>query len=36
MSCDMFTPEQAHQHGKALKRVWKNYYKAKEPDSVNI
>jgi putative transposase len=35
MSCNMMTPDQAHQHGKILERNWKNYYKRKEPLTVN-
>lgn len=36
MSCDMLTPNQAHQLGVSLKRCWKNYYKKKEPEVVNL
>ena len=36
MSCDMLTPNQAHQFGVPIKRCWKNYYKKKEPEVVNL
>lgn len=35
MSCNMMTPDQAHQHGKILEKNWKNYYKRKELQVVN-
>ena len=35
MSCEMFTPEQAHQYGEPLKRCWKNYYRKIKPEVVN-
>jgi len=31
-SCQMLTPNQAHQKAERLKRTWKNYYKKKEVD----
>jgi len=36
MSCDMFTPEHAHQYGKPMKRCWKNYYRKIKPEVVNV
>jgi transposase InsO family protein len=30
MSCNMLTPEKAHELGKPLKKMWKNYYKRKK------
>lgn len=27
MSCNMLTPEKAHEYGKPLKKLWKNYYR---------
>jgi transposase InsO family protein len=35
MSCNMLTPDQAHQWGTILERNWKNYYKPKTPETVN-
>ncbi|WP_461077731.1 transposase [Spirosoma flavus] len=31
-SCDMLTPQQAHQQRGDLRRRWKNYYKKREVD----
>jgi len=36
MSCNMLTPDKAHQGGIRLERSWKNYYKTKKQETVNL
>lgn len=35
MSCNMLTPEMAHQYGNTINKCWKNYYKSKKVEPVN-
>jgi putative transposase len=36
MSCNMLTPDQAHGYGLKLQKTWKNYYRKKQPEEVNV
>jgi putative transposase len=36
MSCNMLTPDKAHEYGKPLKKRWKNYYRNKKIECVNL
>lgn len=35
LSCNMMTPEVAHEYGKPLKKLWKNKYQTKKSECVN-
>lgn len=35
LSCNMMTPEKAHQIGQPMKKLWKNYYR-KTKENVNL
>jgi transposase InsO family protein len=36
MSCDMLSPQQAHEQSGKLKRRWKNYYQKKQESTILV